>query len=257
MKFARYQLDGRIHHGRLHDDGTLERLAGPMLTTQQTTGERDALAKVKLLAPVDPPRLFGVGLNYALHAKEANMAIPEFPMLFMKPSTALIGPDEPIIYPRQGKRVDYECELAVVIGKKVRRIPQERALEAVFGYTCANDVSERTIQWPEMKMGSILIGKGFDTFCPLGPVVATGIDPHRLQIQTRLNGVVKQNSNTADLIFDVAKLVSYMSEAVTLLPGDVIITGTPSGIGPMNPGDTVEIEIEKIGVLRNPVVAEG
>lgn len=256
MKFARYRVDGRVYCGRLHDDGTLERLAGSMLDTQQTTGERDMLAKVKLLPPVDPPRLFGVGLNYALHAKEANMAIPEFPMLFMKPSTTLIGPDDPIVYPRQGKRVDYECELAVVIGKKVRRVPQAQALDAVFGYTCANDVSERTIQLPEMKMGSMVVGKGFDTFCPLGPVIATGIDPHRLRIQTRLNGVVKQDSNTADLIFNVAKLVSYMSDAITLLPGDVIITGTPSGIGPMQVGDTVEIDIEGIGVLRNPIVAE-
>lgn len=256
MKFARYRVDGRVYCGRLRDDGTLERLAGSMLDTQQTTGERDTLAKVKLLPPVDPPRLFGVGLNYALHAKEANMAIPEFPMLFMKPSTTLIGPDDPIVYPRQGKRVDYECELAVVIGKKVRRVPEAQALDAVFGYTCANDVSERTIQLPEMKMGSMVVGKGFDTFCPLGPVIATGIDPHRLRIQTRLNGVVKQDSNTSDLIFNVAKLVSYMSDAITLLPGDVIITGTPSGIGPMQVGDTVEIDIEGIGVLRNPIVAE-
>lgn len=256
MKFVRYRAEGRVHHGRLHDDGTIERLVGSPLETQTPSGERDHLPKVKLLAPIDPPRVFGVGLNYALHAKEAGQPVPEFPMLFMKPPTAVIGPEDPIVYPRQGKRVDYECELAVVIGRKVRRVRESQALDAVLGYTCANDVSERSIQFAEMKMGSMVIGKSFDTFCPLGPAIVTGIDSGHLDIATRLNGVVKQKSNTSDLIFGVARLVAYLSEAITLLPGDVIITGTPAGIGPMQPGDVVEIEIQHLGVLRNPVVAE-
>jgi 2-keto-4-pentenoate hydratase/2-oxohepta-3-ene-1,7-dioic acid hydratase in catechol pathway len=256
MKFVRYRAEGRVHHGRLHDDGTIERLVGPALETQRASGERDQLAKVKIVAPVDPPRVFGVGLNYAPHAKEAGQPVPQFPMLFMKPPTAVIGPEEPIVYPRQGKRVDYECELAVVIGRKVRRVPEAGALDVVFGYTCANDVSERSIQFAEMKTGTMVIGKSFDTFCPLGPAIVTGIDPGHLDIATRLNGEVKQQSNTADLIFGVAKLVAYLSAAITLLPGDVIITGTPAGIGPMQPGDVVEIDIQHIGVLRNPVVAE-
>jgi len=256
MKFVRYRADARQHYGRLHDDGTIERLKGSPLESSAPSGERDRLAAVKLLAPVDPPRVFGVGLNYAAHAREAGQPVPQFPMLFMKPPTAVIGPEDPIVYPRQGKRVDYECELAVVIGRKVRRIPEAQALEAVFGYTCANDVSERSIQFAEMKTGSMVIGKSFDSFCPLGPVIATGISPGNLDISTRLNGETKQKSNTSDLIFGVAKLVAYLSDAITLLPGDVIITGTPAGIGPMQAGDTVEIEIEKIGVLRNPVTAE-
>jgi 2-keto-4-pentenoate hydratase/2-oxohepta-3-ene-1,7-dioic acid hydratase in catechol pathway len=152
--------------------------------------------------------------------------------------------------------VDFECELAVVIGKQGRRIPPEDVDAHILGFTCANDVSERPIQFSEMEAGCLLIGKGFDTFCPLGPVIATGLDHRNLGISTRLNGEVKQKSNTADLVFSVSTLVSYISQAITLRPGDVIITGTPQGIGPMLPGDLVEIEIEGIGILRNLVIAE-
>ena len=174
----------------------------------------------------------------------------------MKPSTAVIGPEEPIIYPTQGEEVHYECELAVVIGKPARRVPKSQALDYVLGYTCGNDVSERTIQFAEMKTGCMLIGKGFDTFCPLGPCITTDLDPTNLDLSTRLNGEIRQDANTSDLIFPVADLVAYISEAFTLLPGDVIMTGTPEGIGPMSPGDTVEIEVEGVGTLRNSVVSE-
>jgi 2-keto-4-pentenoate hydratase/2-oxohepta-3-ene-1,7-dioic acid hydratase in catechol pathway len=160
------------------------------------------------------------------------------------------------MYPHEGQRLDFECELAVVIGKGGRRIAPNDVEQHILGFTCANDVSERSIQFPEMEAGCLLIGKGFDTFCPLGPVIATGLNHRNLAIQTRLNGQVRQRSNTGDLVFDVAYLVSYLSQAITLRPGDVIITGTPQGVGPMVPGDVVEIEIEGIGVLRNPVVAE-
>jgi 2-keto-4-pentenoate hydratase/2-oxohepta-3-ene-1,7-dioic acid hydratase in catechol pathway len=152
--------------------------------------------------------------------------------------------------------VDYECELAVVIGKSARRVSPAQALDVVLGYTCANDISERPIQWAEMAMGCLLIGKGYDSFCPLGPWIETEVDPGALDISTRVNGRMLQHSNTSDLIFGVPELVAYLSRAITLRPGDVIITGTPAGIGPLQPGDHVEIEIEGIGVLANPVVAE-
>ena len=152
--------------------------------------------------------------------------------------------------------MEYEAELAAVIGKPARHIPEESALEYVLGYTCGNDVSERVVQFAEMKMGALLVGKGFDTFCPLGPVIATGLDPTNRDVMARLNGELRQNGNTSDLLFSVAKLVSYISESMLLLPGDVIMTGTPSGVGPIAPGDVVEIEISGVGVLRNPVVAE-
>ena len=175
----------------------------------------------------------------------------------MKPSTAVIGPEDPIVYPRQAQNLQHECELAVVMGQTTpRRVNAAQALDYVLGYTCGNDISERVIQRAEMDMGCLLIGKGFDTFCPLGPYIATGLDPTNLDIFTRVNGVEKQNSNTSDLLFPVARLISYISEALTLLPGDVILTGTPSGVSSVVPGDVIEIEVAGIGVLRNPVVAE-
>jgi 2-keto-4-pentenoate hydratase/2-oxohepta-3-ene-1,7-dioic acid hydratase in catechol pathway len=168
----------------------------------------------------------------------------------------VIGPGAPIVYPREGREVHYEAELAVVIGRRARRVPRERALDVVLGYTCANDVSERVIQRAEMDMGALVVGKGFDSFQPLGPWIATGLDPSDLRVQARLNGKTRQDSRTSDLLFDVPALIAYLSAAITLEPGDVIITGTPAGVGAMRPGDVVEIEVEGIGVLRNPVVAE-
>lgn len=257
MKLARYRTAaGRIAWGAERADGGFDRLAGPPHGGIVRSGERDAAVEVRLLAPAEHPRIFGVGLNYAAHAAEAGQPAPAIPMLFMKPDSALAGPGDPIVIPREAGRVDYECELVAVIGRGGRRIAEADALAHVLGYTCANDVSHRPIQFAEMKMGTLLVGKAFDTFCPVGPVIATGLDPGRLDIATRLNGRVCQSSNTSDLLFGVPKLVSYLSQAITLRPGDLILTGTPSGIGPVVPGDVVEIEIEGIGVLRNPVVAE-
>jgi 2-keto-4-pentenoate hydratase/2-oxohepta-3-ene-1,7-dioic acid hydratase in catechol pathway len=200
-----------------------------------------------------------IGLNYLRHAAESGIAAPDYPVLFMKMPSSVQRPGGPIVLPRalRSDEVDYECELAVVIGRRCRNVPREEALDYVLGYTCGNDVSERTIQLPEMKMGAMLIGKGFDTFCPIGPVIATGLDPSDLRIRTRLNGETRQDDRTSDLLFSVPKLVSYISDAMTLQPGDCILTGTPSGVGPIAPGDMVEIDIEGVGVLRNPVVAEG
>jgi 2-keto-4-pentenoate hydratase/2-oxohepta-3-ene-1,7-dioic acid hydratase in catechol pathway len=256
MKIARYEISGQSYYGRLESDGTLHRLVGSPFDSVQESGETEQLETVRLLTPVPAPRIFGVGLNYVGHIKESGSATPEFPMLFMKPSTAVIGSGENIVYPTQGKVVHFEGELVAVIGKTARRVPESEALEYVCGYCCGNDVSERVIQRAEMKTGCMFFGKGFDTFAPVGPYVETDVDPTNLELTTRLNGEVKQHTNTSDLLFSVTQLVSYMSHIMTLLPGDLIMTGTPDGVGPIAPGDTVEVEISGIGILRNPVVAE-
>jgi len=256
MIIARYQVGSTVTYGIRQADGGYRRLPGSPFDSLEATGPTDSPAGIRLLAPVVPPRIFGVGLNYVSHIKESGHQAPTFPMLFMKPPTAVVGPEAAIIYPRQGREVHFEGELAVVIGRTARRVPESRALDCVLGYTCANDVSERVIQFAEMAMGCLVVGKSFDTFCPLGPVIATGLDPTNLDLEARLNGERRQSINTSDLLFPVARLVAYLSDAITLLPGDVILTGTPAGVGPVRPGDTVEIEIAGIGVLRNPVAAE-
>lgn len=256
MKLVRYTVDGAVAHGVLEECGIVRRLSGSLFEPLIPGPTSHSVEAVRLLAPVDAPRIIGVGLNYVSHIRETKQATPALPMLFMKHPSAVIGPDEPIIYPKQAQKVDYEGELAVIIGRHARRVSEAQALEYVLGYTCANDVSERVTQLAEMKMGSLLVGKSYDTFCPLGPVVATGLDPTSLDLTTRLNGQVRQRVNTSDLLFSAAKLVSYLSQAMTLWPGDVILTGTPSGVGPIHPGDVVEVEIAGIGVLRNPVVGE-
>ena len=255
-RIARFEHHGREGYGVLDGDDRLDLLEGPGYDGLHRTGEQVALGDVRLLAPVADPRLIGVGLNYAEHAAESGLPAPDQPMLFHLPSTAVCNPGDDIIYPRQGRVVHYEGELAVVIGAPARRVSAGQALDHVFGYTIGNDVSERVIQKAEMANGCLLISKGFDTFKPLGPWIATGLDPSDLQLTTRLNGQVVQSTSTADLIFTVSELLEYISAAVTLLPGDVIMTGTPSGVGEVQPGDVVEIEIEGIGALRNPVAAE-
>ena len=257
MKIVRYQLgDGEPGHGILEDSGSILRLEGSLFGEFDVGARVAHLGEVRVLAPVEPTKTIGVGLNYVAHIEETGKETPEFPMLFVKPGTAIVGQGDAIVYPKRGQRVDYEAELAVVIGKTARRVDESHALDYVLGYTCGNDVSERVIQAAEMGMGAIMLSKGFDTFNPMGPVIATGLDPTNLDIKGRLNGEVRQDSNTSDLLFGVAELIAYISGAMTLLPGDVIMSGTPGGIGPMVPGDTFEVEIEGIGVLRNPVVAE-
>lgn len=258
MRFARYETAGRTHYGALEGE-TLWRLAGSPLASSGDggrTGDTDALSDVRLLCPVERPRIFGVGLNYITHIRESGARTPEIPLLFMKPSSAAIGPGEPIVYPHEGRNVHFEAELAVVIGRAGRRIAAADALDHVLGYTCANDVSERVIQKQEMDQGALLVGKGFDSFCPLGPVIATGLDVANLRIGARVNGVERQSSTTADLLFGVPQLVAWLSAAITLEPGDVIITGTPAGVGPIVPGDAVDVYVEGVGTLTNPVIAE-
>lgn len=261
MLIARYRLNsshpqhGPVHHGVL-DGQLLRRLPGTPFDSLQPTGHADALAEATLLCPLPAPRLFAVGMNYRGHIAEAGAKVPEIPQLFMMPGTAAVGPGEAIVRPLEAQVVHHEAELAIVIGRSGRRIPVDGALDHVLGYTCANDVSERVIQNREMPYGCLLVGKAFDTFCPLGPVIATGLDPTKLRVQSSVNGRPRQDGNTSDLLFPVAFIVSSLSQAVTLLPGDVILTGTPSGVGPLVAGDVCEITIEGIGTLRNPVVDE-
>jgi 2-keto-4-pentenoate hydratase/2-oxohepta-3-ene-1,7-dioic acid hydratase in catechol pathway len=192
-----------------------------------------------------------LGLNYLSHAKEINAPLPPAPLIFLKPTTAVIGPEDNIIYPPSSKRVDYEGELGAVIGRRAWRVPREKVSDYVLGYTCFNDVTARDLQSLD---GQWTRAKGFDTFAAIGPYIETQLDPANLKLQTYLNGKLKQEARTSDLIFLIPELVSFVSNVMTLLPGDIIATGTPSGIGPMLPGDTVEIRIESIGTLRNHVV---
>jgi len=250
VRIARVRLGDAISFAVIEGDEVAE-LNGPPLGALSFTGNRAALAECTLLAPVLPSKIVAVGKNYAEHAQEFGGEVPEEPLLFLKPSTAVIGPEEAIRKPRGVTRLDHEAELAVVVRGLVRNADEQVAAEAILGYTCANDVSARDYQ---MSDGQWTRAKGFDTFCPLGPWIETNLDPHALGIQARLNGELRQDSNTKELTFPPAQLVSYVSQIMTLLPGDVILTGTPAGVGPMEHGDTVEVEIEGIGVLRNVVV---
>jgi len=197
-----------------------------------------------------PTKIIAIGLNYLDHAKELNMDIPEYPLIFMKPPTAVIGDGEIIIYPPQTQELHYEGELGIVIGKKTRNVSVEEAQDCIAGYTCSNDVTARDLQRLD---GQWTRSKSFDTFCPLGPRIVKNIDPTNLAITTRVNSVTKQNSNTNQMIFNAYKLVSFISAIMTLLPGDVISTGTPPGVGELQVGDVVEVEIEGIGILKNTV----
>ena len=225
--------------------------------TPEFTGREWPLADVRLLAPILASKIVCVGKNYADHAAEMGSEAPAEPLIFLKPNTSVIGPEAAIAYPPSSERVDYEGELAVVIGQPCRDVAAARAHEVILGYTCANDVTARDQQQAD---GQWTRGKGYDTFCPLGPWIETDLDPASAPIRTRLNGRVMQESNTSDLIFSCAELIAFLSAGMTLLPGTVIMTGTPSGVGfarkpPvfLRSGDVVEIEVEGIGVLRNPV----
>ncbi|NLT23961.1 MAG: fumarylacetoacetate hydrolase family protein [Syntrophorhabdus sp.] len=200
----------------------------------------------------NPSKIVAVGLNYRDHARELKMDLPGYPLIFMKPSTSVIGDGDPIVFPAQTQELHYEGELGIVMGKRARNVPVGEAGDFIAGYTCANDVTARDLQRLD---GQWTRAKSFDTFCPLGPRVASDIDPTTLEIMTRVNGEVKQRSTTANMVFDVYDLVSFISGIMTLLPGDVIITGTPPGVGSLLPGDTVEVEIEGIGILTNTVTA--
>ena len=211
-----------------------------------------ALADVRLLAPVLPrSKVVGIGKNYAAHAAEMGGDVPAEPLMFLKPNTSVVGPGDPVFYPRQSSEVHYEGELAVVIGRICRDVTPERVADVIYGYTVANDVTARDLQRNDVQFTR---SKGFDSFCPLGPWIETDLDTSDLKVSTHLNGDLVQDGTTKDMIFDVPALVAYVSSVMTLLPGDVILTGTPEGVGPMNVGDEVEVTVAGIGSLTNRVV---
>jgi len=244
MKLARFVKNGTVHTGRL--DG------GMLVPHGADTFERPyALDEVRFLPPCAPTKVVAVGLNYRDHAEEMKIALPEEPLLFLKPASSVIAHGEGIVIPPQSARVDYEAELAIVIGKTAKNVARSDAKDYILGYTCLNDVTARDLQ---SKDGQWTRAKGFDTFCPLGPWIVTDLDPSDAAIGLYLNGEPKQQSRTSNLIFDCARLVEFISAIMTLMPGDVIATGTSSGIGPMKVGDTVEVRIDGIGSLENRVV---
>jgi 2-keto-4-pentenoate hydratase/2-oxohepta-3-ene-1,7-dioic acid hydratase in catechol pathway len=216
------------------------------------TGASYPVPEVRLLAPVLPTKVVAIGKNYAEHAREMGGEPPSEPVIFLKPSTAVTGPGDPVARPvKLSERVDFEGELAVVIGRLCRDVPAERVPEVIFGYTCANDVTARDLQGRD---GQWTRAKGFDTFCPLGPWIETDLDPADLELTTTVNGEVKQQARTSQLLHDITELVCYVTAVMTLLPGDVLLTGTPAGVGPIVHGDTVAVTIEGIGTLSNRVV---
>ncbi len=262
-KIARFRTkEGKTHYGLLRDESHLTVIDGSVFGGWKAAGKAYRLKEVQILHPVDPGDVVAIGVNYKAHGAETGHDLPERPLIFLKASTSVIGPGEHIVLPHLTPDcVDYEAELAVIIGRTAKNVPEERALEYVLGYTCGNDISARDAQWKLDKQWAR--AKSCDTFCPLGPWIVDGLDPDSLRVQCRLNGNVMQDSNTSNMIFGVRKLVSYISHNKTLRPGDVIMTGTPEGVGGarnpqvfLKPGDTVEVEIDGIGVLKNPVRAE-
>ncbi|SIT72814.1 fumarylacetoacetate hydrolase family protein [Microbacterium sp. RU33B] len=250
MRIARVSHQEAITYG-IVDEGELVVLKGdPMFVGFDTTGERIPLAEVTLLAPVIPrSKIVAIARNYRDHAAELGNEVPAEPMLFFKPNTSVVGPNDHIVLPRQSERIDFEGEVAAVIGRVAKNVPRESALDYVFGYTIANDVTARDLQKSD---GQWARAKGFDTSCPLGPAIETEFDPSaEVWIETRVNGEVKQRGLLGDMVYDVAEIVAYASAAFTLLPGDVILTGTPAGVGPFVAGDVVEVEVTGLGILRN------
>ena len=250
MKIVRFAVDGKARYGILREQ-SFQAIEGKPFRQIKLTDQFYQRNQVKLLAPCQPSKIVALGLNYHNHAKELGSPVPNSPLTFLKPSTAVIGPEDNIVYPSASARVDYEGELAVVLKKPVWRVAVKDALDYVLGYTCFNDVTARDLQYHDKQWTR---AKGFDTFAAVGPWIETELDPGSVVLETYLNGKLKQQGNTSDLIYSIPELISFISNVMTLLPGDIIATGTPSGVGPMYPGDTVEVRIPPVGTLRNFVV---
>ncbi|NHN55733.1 fumarylacetoacetate hydrolase family protein [Calidifontibacter sp. DB0510] len=254
MRICRYTDGDDPSYGLV--DGAGEKIAqitgDPLYSRIELTGKTTTVDEVRLLAPVIPrSKVIGIGRNYADHAREMGNEVPAEPMMFLIPNTAVVGPDDPVVMPPQSQNVHYEGELAVVIGRLCKDVTEQEAASAIFGYTCANDVTARDLQKSD---GQWARAKGFDTFCPLGPWIETDLDVADLRVRTRVDGETVQDGTTADMVHKVPALVSFASQAFTLLPGDVILTGTPAGVGPVQAGSRVEVEIQDLGTLGNPFV---
>jgi len=251
MKIVRFSLDDTVKYGILKGK-SIQGIEDKPYRYLKPIDQYYKLSQVKILPPCTPSKIVALGLNYHSHAEELNSSIPDAPLIFLKPSTAVIGPEDDILYPSSSARVDYEGELGVVIKKPLWRVSIEDAMDYVLGYTCFNDVTARDLQYADKQWTR---AKSFDTFAAIGPCIETELDPGNVDLETYLNGELKQKGNTSDLIYSVPELINFISHVMTLLPGDIIATGTPSGIGPMYPGDKVEVKIKPIGNLRNYVVA--
>lgn len=264
MKIIRFAANRRMRYGVVSDNKVNAVLGTPFQDPDPSelrlTDDTYDLERVRLLAPCRPSKIVAVGRNYAEHAHESKQPLPDRPYIFVKPSTAVIGPEDKIVLPKGPQRVDYEGELAVVIGRRAKSVPRGQARGYVLGYTCLNDVSARILRYEEGREvvrndGDNSHAKGYDTFAPIGPCIETAISPDNLLLETIQNGTVRQSANTADLIFPIDELIEFISGAMTLLPGDIISTGTPAGIGPLRPDDVIEVRVQGIGTLRNYVVA--
>lgn len=257
MRIARFTTDEDPRFGLIGDEDGKEVVAvvsgDPLYAGINLTGEKIPLDDVRLLAPVLPrSKVIGIGRNYAAHAKELDNELPEEPLVFLKPNTSVIGPGDPILYPHQSENVQFEGELAVVIGRICRDVPADGAEKVIYGYTVGNDVTARDLQRSDNQWAR---AKGFDSFCPLGPWVETNLDIANVSITTKVGDEVRQDGSTSDMIFKVPELIAYVSSFMTLLPGDVILTGTPEGVGPLSDGDEVSITVAGIGTLTNRVVS--
>ncbi len=250
MKIGRCFLEGTARYCVLKD-AEVYLLAAPPFSGMVEDGRVVRPYEARMLPPVEPSKIVAVGLNYRAHAKEFGKPMPDEPLIFLKPTTAVIGDREDIVYPGASARVDYEGELAVVIGRKAKDVAEEAAAGYIFGFTIMNDVTARDLQAKDVQYTR---AKGFDTFAPIGPHIETDLDPGGLSIRTYVNGTLRQEGNTSDMQFSVYRIISFVSHVMTLLPGDVVSTGTPPGIGPVNKGDVIEVEIQGIGRLHNRVV---
>jgi 2-keto-4-pentenoate hydratase/2-oxohepta-3-ene-1,7-dioic acid hydratase in catechol pathway len=250
VKIYRFVHAGQSSVGVADGDRIVRYSGSDATNLGEPTSDSISLAEADLLAPVMPSKIVAVGRNYAEHAKELGNEAPSEPIIFLKPPSAVIAPNATIVRPPQSRRVDFEGELAIVIGKTARNVHRDDWRSVVLGFTCANDVTARDLQKKDVQFTR---GKSFDTFCPLGPCIETDLDPAALSLRTRVNGETKQNGNTRDMVFNCALIIEFITSVMTLNPGDVILTGTPAGVGPLNAGDVVEVEIEGIGVLSNPV----
>ncbi|GAA1898154.1 fumarylacetoacetate hydrolase family protein [Streptomyces sodiiphilus] len=260
MRIARFSIDGTVGFGVVEGEATgdgglaLEVIKGHPFAEFERSGRRVPLSEVRLLPPVLPSKVVAIGRNYREHAREMGNEVPGTPVVFFKPSTSVVGPGDPVVYPSFSGEVHHEAELAVVIGRMCSQVPRERAADVILGYTCANDITARDIQRTEEQWAR---AKGFDTSCPLGPWVETALDPAAasdLAIMCTVNGEQRQLGRTGEMVRGIEELIVHITQAMTLLPGDVILTGTPAGVGPLNPGDEVAVTIEGIGTLTNKVI---